>query len=198
MWHSKRKTLAKIDVCVLNRMQIRFSTHLSEWERNLGQNNKTEPNTCDGNYYVSRGGCKILTSVWLCTAVQIEKSRMRKPHKVDGENLLIMLDKNTMCIPGYLKTNVSSRIFKLGAGMFWNVVSVARLGTRSGESQRVAISGQRFVLTRCQVFFPLNLVSFIVSFSLSASLYKDNRCFAFARCIQYVKSTICVVVSNIL
>lgn len=148
-------------------MQIRFSTHLSEWERNLGQNNKTEPNTCDGNYYVSRGGCKILTSVWLCTAVQIEKSRMRKPHKVDGENLLIMLYKNTMCIPGYLKTNVSSRIFKLGAGMFWNVVSVARLGTRSGESQRVAISGQRFVLTRCQVFFPLNLVSFIVSFSLS-------------------------------
>lgn len=96
-------------------------------------------------------------------------------------------------ISGYLKTNVSSRIFKLGAGMFWNVVSVARLGTRSGESQRVAISGQRFVL-----IFPLNLVSFTVFLSLSASLYKDNRCFAFARCIQYVKSTICVVVSNIL
>lgn len=73
-----------------------------------------------------------------------------------------------MCICGYLKTNVLSRIFKLGAGMFWNVGSVARLGTRSGESQRVAISGQRFALTRCQVFFlPLNLVSFIVSFSLS-------------------------------
>lgn len=156
-------------------MQIRFSTHLSEWERNLGQNNKTEPNTCDGNYYVSRGGCKILTSVWLCTAVQIEKSRMRKPHKVDGENLLIMLYKNTMCIPGYLKTNVSSRIFKLGAGMFWNVVSVARLGTRSGESQRVAISGQRFVLTRCQVFFPLNLVSFIVSFSLSLCKFVQRQ-----------------------
>lgn len=40
-------------VCVLNRMQIRFSTHLSELERNLGQNNKTEPNTCDGKYYVA-------------------------------------------------------------------------------------------------------------------------------------------------
>lgn len=37
----------------LNRMQIRFSTHLSELERNLGQNNKTEPNTCDGKYYVA-------------------------------------------------------------------------------------------------------------------------------------------------
>lgn len=61
--NSTRKTLGKTMLFVLNRMQIRFSTHLSELERNLGQNNKTEPNTCDGKYYVSRGGCKILTSV---------------------------------------------------------------------------------------------------------------------------------------
>lgn len=80
---------------------------------------------------------------------------MRGPHKVDGEIYENILDKNTMCICVYLKTNVLSRIFKLGAGMFWNVGSVARLGTRSGESQRVAISGQRFALTRCQVFFSL-------------------------------------------
>lgn len=74
-----------------------------------------------------------------------------------------------MCICGYLKTNVLSRIFKLGAGMFWNVGSVARLGTRSGESQRVAISGQRFALTRCQVFSPFK-PCFIHSVFLSLSL----------------------------
>lgn len=122
---------------------------------------------------------------------------MRGPHEVDGEIYENILDKNTMCICGYLKTNVLSRIFKLGAGMFWNVGSVARLGTRSGESQRVAISGQRFALTK---FFSPFKPCFIhsVFLSLTASLYKDNRCFAFARCIQYVKSAIWVVVSNIL
>lgn len=57
-------------------MQIRFSTHLSEWERNLGQNNKTEPNTWDGNYYVSRGGCKILTSVWLYMYIRTDREIM--------------------------------------------------------------------------------------------------------------------------
>lgn len=43
---------------------------------------------------------------------------MLGPHKVDGEIYENILDKNTMCICVYLKTNVLSRIFKLGAGMF--------------------------------------------------------------------------------
>ena len=43
--------------------------------------------------------------------------------------------------------------------------------------KRVGLAGLRFVLTRCQVvFFKRAFIH-----SLSASLYKDDRCFPFAR-----------------
>lgn len=39
-------------------------------------------------------------------------------YKVDGEIYENILDKNIMCICGYLKINVLSWIFKFGVGMF--------------------------------------------------------------------------------